>query len=59
MGSEMCIRDRTEEINRSMVSIRHMVEELVDSARAGESNTQSLLQANAQVSHLMSRFKVR
>ena len=49
----------TEEINRSMVSIRHMVEELVDSARAGESNTQSLLQANAQVSHLMSRFKVR
>ncbi|AXK52098.1 methyl-accepting chemotaxis protein [Pseudomonas protegens] len=49
----------TEEINRSMVSIRHMVEELVESARAGESNTQSLLQANAQVSHLMSRFKVR
>nr|WP_025127474.1 methyl-accepting chemotaxis protein [Pseudomonas sp. PH1b] len=49
----------TEEINRSMVSIRHMVEELVQSARAGESNTQSLLQANAQVSHLMGRFKVR
>ncbi|WP_409285529.1 methyl-accepting chemotaxis protein [Pseudomonas protegens] len=49
----------TEEINRSMVSIRHMVEELVESARAGESNTQSLLQANAQVSHLMGRFKVR
>ncbi|WP_426187687.1 methyl-accepting chemotaxis protein [Pseudomonas sp. NFXW11] len=49
----------TEEINRSMVSIRHMVEELVDSARAGESNTQSLLQANARVSQLMNRFKVR
>ena len=49
----------TEEINRSMVSIRHMVEELVHSGEASASNTQSLLQANNRVSSLMARFKVR
>ncbi|EPL07275.1 methyl-accepting chemotaxis protein [Pseudomonas sp. CF161] len=49
----------TEEINRSMVSIRHMVEQLVDSGQASASNTQSLLQANNRVSALMARFKVR
>lgn len=49
----------TEEINRSMVSIRHMVEELVRSGQASEDNTQSLLQANSRVSALMGRFKVR
>ncbi|MDD0987426.1 methyl-accepting chemotaxis protein [Pseudomonas shahriarae] len=49
----------TEEINRSMVQIRHMVEELVESGHATETNTQSLLDANGRVITLMSRFKVR
>ncbi|MCS4246200.1 methyl-accepting chemotaxis protein [Pseudomonas sp. BIGb0164] len=49
----------TEEINRSMVQIRQMVEELVHSGHATESNTQSLLDANGRVIALMSRFKVR
>ena len=49
----------TEEINRSMVQIRHMVEELVESGHATETNTQSLLDANGRVISLMSRFKVR
>lgn len=49
----------TEEINRSMVQIRQMVEELVQSGRAAETNTQSLLEANGRVISLMSRFKVR
>ncbi|MCK6189148.1 methyl-accepting chemotaxis protein [Pseudomonas sp. EYE_354] len=49
----------TEEINRSMVQIRHMVEELVESGHATETNTQSLLSANGRVIALMSRFKVR
>ncbi|NMX94693.1 MULTISPECIES: methyl-accepting chemotaxis protein [unclassified Pseudomonas] len=49
----------TEEINRSMVQIRHMVEELVESGHATETNTQSLLDANGRVITLMNRFKVR
>jgi methyl-accepting chemotaxis protein len=49
----------TEEINRSMVQIRHMVDELVKSGQASELNTQQLLQANARVSSIMGRFKVR
>ena len=49
----------TEEINRSMVQIRQMVEELVESGHATETNTQSLLDANGRVITLMSRFKVR
>ncbi|UII74171.1 methyl-accepting chemotaxis protein [Pseudomonas sp. HN11] len=49
----------TEEINRSMVQIRQMVEELVQSGHATETNTQSLLAANGQVIALMGRFKVR
>ncbi|XPV15164.1 methyl-accepting chemotaxis protein [Pseudomonas palleroniana] len=49
----------TEEINRSMVQIRQMVEELVHSGHATQSNTQSLLDANGRVIALMSRFKVR
>lgn len=49
----------TEEINRSMVQIRQMVEELVQSGHATETNTQSLLEANDQVIALMGRFKVR
>ena len=49
----------TEEINRSMVQIRQMVEELVQSGHATETNTQSLLAANGRVISLMSRFKVR
>ncbi|WP_248749827.1 methyl-accepting chemotaxis protein [Pseudomonas sp. MWU15-20650] len=49
----------TEEINRSMVQIRHMVEELVQSGHATETNTQSLLEANGRVISLMGRFKVR
>lgn len=49
----------TEEINRSMVHIRHMVEELVQSGHATEHNTQSLLDANGRVIALMGRFKVR
>jgi methyl-accepting chemotaxis protein len=49
----------TEEINRSMVQIRHMVEELVKSGQASELNTRQLLEANARVSSIMGRFKVR
>ncbi|CRM16311.1 Putative methyl-accepting chemotaxis protein YoaH [Pseudomonas sp. 24 E 1] len=49
----------TEEINRSMVQIRQMVEDLVQSGHATETNTQSLLDANGRVIALMGRFKVR
>ncbi len=49
----------TEEINRSMVQIRRMVEELVASGHATDANTRSLLDANNRVSALMGRFKVR
>ncbi|MHC8371889.1 methyl-accepting chemotaxis protein [Pseudomonas sp. MDT1-85] len=49
----------TEEINRSMVQIRHMVDELVKSGQASELNTQQLLEANSRVSTIMGRFKVR
>ncbi|MBC3962610.1 methyl-accepting chemotaxis protein [Pseudomonas simiae] len=49
----------TEEINRSMVQIRQMVEELVQTGHATETNTQSLLDANGRVIALMGRFKVR
>jgi methyl-accepting chemotaxis protein len=49
----------TEEINRSMVQIRQMGEEQMQSGHATESNTQSLLDANGRVIALMSRFKVR
>ncbi|WP_323986009.1 methyl-accepting chemotaxis protein [Pseudomonas canadensis] len=49
----------TEEINRSMVQIRQMVEELLQSGHATETNTQSLLEANGRVIALMGRFKVR
>ncbi|NWC74778.1 methyl-accepting chemotaxis protein [Pseudomonas sp. P7759] len=49
----------TEEINRSMVQIRQMVEELVQSGDATETNTQSLLEANGRVIALMGRFKVQ
>ncbi|PKA72703.1 methyl-accepting chemotaxis protein [Pseudomonas baetica] len=48
----------TEEINRSMVQIRHMVDELVQSGQASELNTQQLLEANSRVSAIMGRFKV-
>ncbi|MDR9865053.1 methyl-accepting chemotaxis protein [Pseudomonas baetica] len=48
----------TEEINRSMVQIRHMVDELVQSGQARELNTQQLLEANSRVSAIMGRFKV-
>lgn len=49
----------TEEINRSMAQTRQMVEELVQSGHATETNTQSLLDANGRVIALMGRFKVR
>jgi methyl-accepting chemotaxis protein len=49
----------TEEINRSMVQIRHMVEELVESGLASENNTRQLLEANSRVNAIMGRFKVR
>ena len=49
----------TEEINRSMVQIRHMVEELVQSGHDTQTNTQSLLEANGRVIALMGRFKVQ
>lgn len=49
----------TEEINRSMVQIRHMVDELVQSGHATELNTRQLLEANGRVSSIMGRFKVR
>ncbi|UZE26323.1 methyl-accepting chemotaxis protein [Pseudomonas sp. B21-056] len=49
----------TEEINRSMVQIRHMVEELVEGGLASENNTRQLLEANSQVNAIMGRFKLR
>ena len=49
----------TEEINHSMVQIRHMVDDLVQSGHASEDNTRSLLEANGRVISLMNRFKVR
>lgn len=49
----------TEEINRNMVQIRHMVDELVRSGQTTESNTRDLQVANSRVSTLMARFKVR
>lgn len=49
----------TEEINRSMVQIRHLVDELVKSGQASELNTQQLLDANSRVSTIMGRFRVR
>ncbi|MDR8362962.1 methyl-accepting chemotaxis protein [Pseudomonas sp. JL3] len=49
----------TEEINRSMVQIRHMVDELVKSGQASELNTLQLLDANSRVSAIMGRFRVR
>ncbi|ROM90576.1 methyl-accepting chemotaxis protein [Pseudomonas brassicacearum] len=49
----------TEEINRSMVQIRHMVEELVQSGHATDLNTRQLLDANSRVSSIMGRFKVK
>ncbi len=52
-------RSVTEEINRSMVQIRHMVDELVQSGHATDANTLSLLDANNRVSTLMGRFKVK
>jgi methyl-accepting chemotaxis protein len=41
------------------VQIRHMVDELLGSGAASDSNTRDLLVANSRVSSLMSRFKVR
>nr|WP_085639037.1 MULTISPECIES: methyl-accepting chemotaxis protein [unclassified Pseudomonas] len=49
----------TEEINRSMVQIRQMVDELVQSGQASELNTRQLAEANGRVSAIMGRFKVR
>jgi methyl-accepting chemotaxis protein len=49
----------TEEINRSMVQIRHMVDELVQSGHTTELNTRQLLEANSRVSAIMGRFKVK
>ncbi len=49
----------TEEINRSMVQIRHMVEELVEGGLASENNTRQLLEANSRVNAIMGRFKLR
>ncbi|WP_339532535.1 methyl-accepting chemotaxis protein [Pseudomonas mucidolens] len=49
----------TEEINRSMVQIRQMVDELVQSGQAAAHNTHTLVEANDQVIALISRFKVR
>ncbi|CDF96473.1 methyl-accepting chemotaxis protein [Pseudomonas sp. PSB18] len=49
----------TEEINRSMVQIRHMVEELVEGGLASENNTRQLLEANGRVNAIMGRFKLR
>ncbi|WPO99094.1 methyl-accepting chemotaxis protein [Pseudomonas sp. HR96] len=49
----------TEEINRSMVQIRHMVDELLRSGEATDNSTRDLLVANGRVSALMKRFRVR
>ncbi len=48
----------TEEINRNMVSIRDMLNLLVENGRNTEQSAESLLSSNRQLLALVRRFKV-
>lgn len=48
-----------EEINRSMVAVRHVVDELVESGVSVDRSTESLLGTNARLTALVNRFRVR
>jgi len=49
----------TEEINRNMVAVRHVVDELVESGVSVDRSTESLLGTNARLTALVNRFRVR
>lgn len=48
-----------EEINRNMVAVRHVVDELVESGVSVDRSTESLLTTNARLTALVNRFRVR
>jgi len=48
-----------EEINRNMVAVRHVVDELVESGASVDRSTESLLNTNGRLTAVVSRFKVR
>lgn len=48
-----------EEINRNMVAVRHVVDELVESGVSVDRSTESLLSTNARLTALVNRFRVR
>lgn len=48
-----------EEINRNMVAVRHVVDELVEGGVSVDRSTESLLHSNRRLSAVVSRFKVR
>ncbi|MCQ4260051.1 methyl-accepting chemotaxis protein [Stutzerimonas stutzeri] len=48
-----------EEINRNMVAVRHVVDELVESGVSVDRSTESLLSTNGRLTALVNRFKVR
>ncbi len=47
-----------EEINRNMVAVRHVVDELVESGASVDRSTESLLDTNGRLTAVVSRFKV-
>jgi methyl-accepting chemotaxis protein len=48
-----------EEINRNMVAVRHVVDELVESGVSVDRSTESLLSTNGRLTAVVKRFKVR
>ncbi|MBD3736648.1 MAG: methyl-accepting chemotaxis protein [Pseudomonas balearica] len=48
-----------EEINRNMVAVRHVVDELVESGVSVDRSTEALLGTNARLTALVNRFRVR
>ncbi len=48
-----------EEINRNMVAVRHVVDELVESGASVDRSTESLLDTNGRLTAVVTRFKVR
>lgn len=48
-----------EEINRNMVAVRHVVDELVESGVSVDRSAESLLNTNGRLGSVVSRFKVR
>jgi len=48
-----------EEINRNMIAVRHVVDELVESGVSVDRSTESLLATNARLTALVNRFRVR